>query len=1143
MKNPHRSTETSLSKSQHKEFPKNMPLPKTNQPKIILIAGIILTIVTLLAGVTVFIVMERHAEELLSNSLQSSLENRVHLTEMEIGTGFDKTLIISTRPLMIDQLQRLNARTDDSAARNKLNEVALSFLQNGVTAIAFYSKDGQEMTRVGVFAQQPELAVPLNLPGEVQLLWDGQLLLRATVDIRKEGRVIGKVMAESSLPLITGALKDAGRLGKTGEQALCGSLGLKMQCFPMALNPSVITLSQRTPKGNLLPMGYALAGETGFVIAKDYRQQIVVAAYAPVANLGLGMVLKMDSSELYAPVWNQLRYLIPLLAGVLVIALLLLRWQLTPLVVRLVRSEAEAARRSTALSKALKDLQDFKTAEDLHSLISITDVQGNIIEINSKFSEISGYSKQELLGGNHRMLKSGYHPQAFYEEMWSDISSDKVWQGQIKNRRKDGSFYWVESTITPVLDENGLPEKYISVRTDITQIKSSEAELLRFKNILDNTLDMIFMFEPDTLRLVYVNQGAILSMGYSREELLGMTPYQIKPLISEPEFRRLIAPLLSGEQSSLRFDTVHRRKDGSDFPVNIFLQLIKQSDASSLFVAIVHDITDRQNAQNEILRLNAGLEQRVKARTEELHSQTIELQLARATADTANAAKSQFLANMSHEIRTPMNSVIGMSYLALQAETDPKQRGYLTNIQTSAQNLMHVINEILDFSKIEAGMLELDETDFLLKQVMDHIQRQLSVSAGNKGVLLTMALDSALLHPLHGDALRIGQVLTNLIGNAIKFTAQGEISVRAKILSTLDGNFKLRFEVQDSGIGLTAKEIGGLFQAFHQADTSTTRKYGGTGLGLTICKRLVELMGGEIGVDSLPGKGSTFWFSLTLGVGAVAAHELAEVSIDLTALSGARILLAEDVLVNQQLTTELLEMKGALVTVANNGQEALQLMLEQPFDCVLMDIQMPVMDGLEATRQIRANPLLAHSCIIAMTANARNEDWLRCQEAGMNDFITKPIDPNKMYATLAKYLTLATPLGLMPPKEIISETNLAAAVNTDDPSVFDISVLEQTWGSNRGKILEYAKRFMLSLQDNMKKTEAALANRDLPALSGLGHSSKTSARTLGAMEYGTLCDALEQCKNGGTLEQAAAIIEQMRPLLAKILVQIDLLKA
>ncbi len=803
---------------------------------------------------------------------------------------------------------------------------------------------------------------------------------------------------------------------------------------------------------------------------------------------------------------------------------------------------ATQRRRALELASDMtKDLQDYKTAQDSHSIISVADVQGNILEVNLEFIKISGYSEAELLGKNHRILKSGEHSQAFYEEMWSDISSGKAWHGQIKNRKKDGSFYWVEASITPILDENGLPKKYISVRTDITQIKELEYSVqtseqrLRRGQLFGNIGTWDWSIASGDL---YWSESIWHLFGYTQDSFV---PSYDKFLAAvHPEDRqKLIDAINASVAHGAAYDVEHRCvwPDGT---VRWLLErgdVVRAADGSpSHMLGVVQDITERKQAQDEILLLNADLEKRVLRRTEELYSQTIELQLARETADTANLAKSQFLANMSHEIRTPMNSVIGMSYLALQAETDPKQRGYLTNIQNSAQNLMHVINEILDFSKIEAGMLELYETDFLLELTLAQINSQLSVSASNKGVKLTMALDPALSQPLRGDALRIGQVLTNLIGNAIKFTAQGEISVRAKMLSTVDEHIKVRFEVQDSGVGMTPKEVAGLFQAFHQVDASITRKYGGTGLGLTISKRLVELMGGEIGVDSQAGKGSTFWFSITLGVGTMAALEMEYVHIDLTVLSGARILVADDVLVNQLLATELLEMRGALVTVANNGQEAVQLMLKQPFDCVLMDMQMPVMDGLEATRQIRANPMLANTCIIAMTANARNEDRLRCEEAGMNDFIAKPIDPKQLYARLAKYL------GVMSTREIISEINLAAAVNAGDSSVIDLAGLEQTWGKNRQKIIQYAKLFTLSMQDNMKEIEAALAHGDLPALNGLGHSAKSSARTVGAMGYGKLSDALEQCKNGDALEQARAIIAQMRPLLAKIVVEIDKLE-
>ncbi len=466
-----------------------MPHLKIPQYRIKLVAGTILIVVTLLASVTVFVVMQRHAEVLLSNSLQSSLQNRVQLTQTEIGTAFDKAVSISTRPLLIDQLQHVNARADDTAARNKLTIAALSFIQRGLTATVLYGKDGQELARAGVFAQRPELAVPLkNFPGQVQLMWDGQLLLRAVVEIKKDGRVVGKVMTESPLPATMGAIKEAARLGKTVEQVICVPAGLNLQqCFPTTLTHKAFTAPLRTPEGVRLPMTHAFElSEPGFTVATDYRHKKVAAAYSKIGDTGLGMVLKMDRDELHAPVWDQLRYLIPLLAGVLIIALLLLRWRLTPLLLSLVRSEAEAAQRNIALTK-----------------------------------------------------------------------------------------------------EN-------------TERKRAEAELLQFKNVLDNTLDMIFMFEPESLRFVYVNQGAVLSMGYSREELLEMTPCQIKPLITESEFRQIIAPLLSREQPSLRFDTLHRRKNGTDFSVAIFLQLVTQIDGSNLFIATMHDITEKKESEQVI---------------------------------------------------------------------------------------------------------------------------------------------------------------------------------------------------------------------------------------------------------------------------------------------------------------------------------------------------------------------------------------------------------------------------------------------------------------------------------------------------------------------------------------------------------------
>ncbi len=431
-------------------------------------------------------------------------------------------------------------------------------------------------------------------------------------------------------------------------------------------------------------------------------------------------------------------------------------------------------------------------------------------------------------------------------------------------------------------------------------------------------------------------------------------------------------------------------------------QRIEELSASNVEMQSVNH--KLEEAQNQLLQLNEHLESRVRIRSHEL-------ELAKQLAEAANIAKSQFLANMSHEIRTPMNSIMGMAYLALQAEIDPKQRIYIHNIYFSAQNLLGIINDILDISKIESGNLTLESIDFNLDQMLVQLSSLLAESASKKGLKLTFKTDELLSRALRGDPLRLRQVLTNLISNAIKFSVHGEVIVRIKSLPTAEGEMRVRFEIQDSGIGLSPEQIKDLFQAFHQADTTITRKYGGTGLGLAISKRLVEMMGGEIGVESQPGKGSTFWFNILLGKGEMLAETVAEASdpelshLAWQVLKGAKILVVEDIPVNQMLVQELLEMQGVIVTIANNGLEALAIMQKQAFDCVLMDMQMPVMDGLEATRQIRAHPALKDSYIVAVTANAHKEDWLRCSDAGMNDFISKPIDVKTMYSILAKWVS------------------------------------------------------------------------------------------------------------------------------------------
>jgi signal transduction histidine kinase/HPt (histidine-containing phosphotransfer) domain-containing protein/BarA-like signal transduction histidine kinase len=563
------------------------------------------------------------------------------------------------------------------------------------------------------------------------------------------------------------------------------------------------------------------------------------------------------------------------------------------------------------------------------------------------------------------------------------------------------------------------------------------------------------------------------------------------------------------------------------------------------------DVTERWRAEQSLAELNASLESRIVVRTRELDQ-------ARQLAEAASQAKSDFLSNMSHEIRTPMNGVLGMAHLALQANPDPRQRDYLEKISQSGQHLLGIINDILDFSKIEAGKLELDPADLALREVFDSIAALQTDSARKKGLRLGFEIDPALSRPMRGDALRLRQVLLNYVGNAIKFSEAGDITVRAIGLQRSEAGMLLRFEVQDAGIGMSEAQAGHLFESFQQADASTTRRYGGTGLGLAICKQLATLMGGEVGVLSQPGKGSLFWFTAQVGWVATPAAGAAPAGcaapapeFDAARLHDSAILVVDDNPFNQQVASELLAARGARVTVANNGQEALDLLHQRAFDCVLMDVQMPVMDGLQATRHIRATVSLAATRVIAMTANARQEDRQKCLEAGMDDFITKPLQPDKLYAMVARWLLPHAESAMVQAAAPAATHVIAAAAASSvptpvttaglagDPEVIDLSILLASLNGEVDRVRKFAFMFVNAMPKTLTEIDAALAREDLTALGELGHRAKSSAATVGAMGMARLCQTLQQFKAGGSVAEARCTVVKMAPLLAQIVQQVD----
>jgi len=658
-----------------------------------------------------------------------------------------------------------------------------------------------------------------------------------------------------------------------------------------------------------------------------------------------------------------------------------------------------------------------------------------------------------------------------------------------------------------------------------------------FNESLLDTAQVIILTQSADGSIHSLNRYGELLTGCSEGELLGKYFVQISDHTetAKTELQQSLQELTTGGHKHIQRESILKSKPGEKYEITWnHSRLSGQPDETAMILSVGIDHTDRKRAEQELLNLNASLEVRVEERT-------FELEQAKQQAEAANQAKSEFLSNMSHEIRTPMNSIIGMTHLVRRTELNLKQLDYVAKIEHSAQHLLRLINEILDFSKIEAGKIELDVLDFELDTILLNLSSQLGESAAIKSLRLVFDVGADLSHPLSGDPLRLYQVLLNFTNNAIKFTDEGEIVIRARIIEnqTPEADILVRFEVQDSGIGISAEKIAQLFQPFHQADTSTTRKYGGTGLGLAISRQLAEMMGGEVGVESQPGKGSIFWFTSRLGRGIkpVTADQTVP-SVDLGIIQGSYILLVEDNLFNQQVAKELLEEAGAAVVIANNGKEALDLLVKKHFDCVLMDMQMPVMDGLEATRQIRANPKLAATRIIAMTANAGRENWKRCFDAGMNDFITKPIEFQLLLTTLAKWLVQQSDRVVPVPAtaSFLESATVKAteAEGTNDPSIIDLSILSKILGNQPDKIHKYITMFLDLTQEAIIEIETALAHGDMATLSALGHRTMSSARTVGAMGFGELCQALEQLKGGGDTEQARDIVVKMRTLLAQI---------
>ncbi|MBI1312697.1 PAS domain-containing protein [bacterium] len=919
--------------------------------------------------------------------------------------------------------------------------------------------------------------------------------------------------------------------------------------------------------------------------------------------------------------------------------------------------------------KAMRRLELQSRALDQCAIVAETDAQGRITYVNDRFCDISGFSRDELLGHDHRLLNSDYHSRSFFDHMYSTIYQGNVWRGEVKNRRKDGSFYWLDTAIVPFLDDSGNPEGFFTIRTDITERKEATEELESVVERLDLATNAgnIGIWDHDlvTGRVTWCE---------SMHRLYGTDPASFQGMYEEWEQRVHpddLQPARECVQSALHgpneFATEFR---------------IITPDGEVRHIAASGTVKrDQFNCAVRMIGVNTDI---------------TTLRDARERAEEASRAKSDFLASMSHELRTPLNGVLGMIELLVKTSLNERQKSLLAACRQSGQALLQLVNDILDLSKIEACKLELDIHPFELKPLVIDTFRMMSWHADQKGLRATCRIDPAAHLALMGDSGRLRQILINLISNAVKFTTEGSIDVRVTARQQRDNSVRIRVSVSDTGIGIPHEKQSRLFQSFFQVDSSTTRKYGGTGLGLAICSMLVDLMGGEIGVDSEEGVGSEFWCEIPMSIsdrpcdqspgqdpcseGALCGRrvlivdrreafrqhleglawrwqmectsasgvdealdaidatdaagtpfdvvvasvhltkgnnrdlfqwlslrddlpviltdttgrepkdEIVALGVDATVCkpvresdlyhelvrllgrdsfpestrvlsataddseadehmtgtqqkTGPRVLLAEDNQINSRYMSEVLSSLGCSCDIAENGRRAVAAVRDRDYDLVLMDCQMPEMDGFDATRVIRQmeadHSLAGRLPIVALTANAIKGDREQCLNAGMDEYLTKPVMIDDVAKMIDRFLhgrgdcrtespglvATESPSPSLPP--VGNDSSSAGTAGVSSNSGFDAGALLQRCLGRAELAYSLLDEFESTGQARAREIADFARNRDSSGVRESAHSLKGAAGILCADRLQKLAAVIEHAGVEGRLDDIQATIGEL----------------